>query len=711
MKFGLSFRLSLLISLLIIVLCSSIISLFLFEYNFSLDEIRRSDVVAARDALTDQARKKSEALARLVAGSLVNQLYYHEMDVMFDLVRATRSQDGVDYIYVFEPSGEVIHDGTVSFEAFGLRLDDSRTGESMTSGKVLSWTENGVYHATAPVMMGPKVLGGIRVGLKLDEITADIESMHATLSRISEEGRTRFIRTTALAALVLAVAGIVLGLLSARGLIRPITALATATREIGRGRYEIDVPIGRSDEIGDLARSVEQMAKDLERSENDLRNALDEAVHQANHDSLTGLPNRLLAHDRLSQAIVRAHRDASMVAVMFIDLDDFKKVNDTSGHAIGDTMLKEVANRLGGCLRTGDTVARFGGDEIIAILPDLDETVQIDAIAEKILAACRNPFPVGGSDMFISASIGITLYPSDDTTPQLLMRNADTAMYEAKRKGRGTFNFFTSDLNRRAIERVRMESGLRRALRKGQLSLHYQPLVDVASGRIVGAEALLRWYSPILGEVPPLRFIPVAEETGLIGPITEWVLATACRDAMTWRQASEAPHFVTVNISNRQFRYRGFVDLVSHELQSSGLPPDSLELEITESVLPDDSETPEITINRLREIGVRFSMDDFGTGFSSVSSLMRLPFDTLKIDRSFIRHVAADADDANMVASVIAMARTLRLRTVAEGVEEVEQLEFIKSAGGVLAQGWFFSKAVTSDELVELITGPSGKTN
>jgi diguanylate cyclase (GGDEF)-like protein len=426
-------------------------------------------------------------------------------------------------------------------------------------------------------------------------------------------------------------------------------------------------------------------------------------LRQANYDTLTGLPNRLLVMDRLKQALAHANRYHERLALMLIDLDDFKKVNDTLGHAAGDQLLKEMAVRLTGCLREADTVTRLGGDEFVVILPDIVEASSSETIADKILAACATPFQLGGNEMFVAGSIGIAVFPDDGDDPQVLMRNADAAMYRAKKEGRGTFRFFTPEMNRAALEHMRMEAQMRHAIERGEMELHYQPLIDNMTGLLVGAEALLRWNSPVLGQVPPIDFIPLAEESGLIVPIGEWVLRTACKQAKEWQSPDGPAFYVAVNLSGRQFQKKTLVDTVRSALAENDLPPGCLELELTESVLLAESQEIGGIVEELDAMGVGFAIDDFGTGFSSISYLRRFPFDTLKIDRSFIKDLTSNPDDANLVRSIIAMARSMRLRIVGEGVESQPQQEFLADSGCDVTQGWLHSRPLPPQRFAEFL--------
>lgn len=434
-------------------------------------------------------------------------------------------------------------------------------------------------------------------------------------------------------------------------------------------------------------------------------------LRQANFDELTGLPNRLLAQDRLAQAMAVADRGGKdqKVALLFVDLDDFKKVNDTLGHELGDQLLKEVASRFQGCVRKTDTIARFGGDEFLAIIGDIYEPSNVELAAETLLKQLTTPFELGGIKFFVNASIGIAMYPEDGTDVQHLLQDADAAMYRAKGEGSGLFRFFTTSMNDDAVEHLRFESGLRHALERRELEVHLQPVIDLGDGSIVGAEALLRWNSPELGMIPPFKFIPLAERTGLMLPIGEWVLQESCRIAAQWINAGTnncpANFRIAVNLSAKQFGGRHILDQVKNALARSGLPPQNLELEFTESVLMrEDKETMSV-INELHGMGIRFAIDDFGTGYSSISYLRQYPFDTLKIDRSFVTDVVKSKGDANLVKSIVALAETLELEVLAEGIEEWSQFHFLRSIGVTRCQGWLFSKALPEHEFAKQMAG------
>ncbi len=415
----------------------------------------------------------------------------------------------------------------------------------------------------------------------------------------------------------------------------------------------------------------------------------------ANHDALTGLPNRVLFLERLDLGLARAHRTQKMVAVMFFDLDRFKIINDTLGHSVGDQLLQEVATRVRGCLREDDTVARLGGDEFTVILEGINEDKYVAMVAQKIIDILAKPFKLVGQEVFVTASVGISVYPNDGEDPHSLVRHADVAMYRAKEMGKNNYQFFKTEMNTRAFERLTLENNLRRALERNEFELHYQPQLDLASGDVVGAEALIRWRHPELGLVSPDRFIPIAEETGLIIPIGEWVLRTACAQNKAWQRAGFAPLHVAVNLSGRQFKQKDLLRMIERAFAETGLDPAFLELEITESVIMEHADETIATLACMKTMGFQLSIDDFGTGYSSLSYLKRFPIDTLKIDRSFVHDITTDQDDAAITTAVIALAHSLNLKVIAEGVENGEQLEFLRAQGCDMIQGYHFSRPMT----------------
>jgi diguanylate cyclase (GGDEF)-like protein/PAS domain S-box-containing protein len=457
------------------------------------------------------------------------------------------------------------------------------------------------------------------------------------------------------------------------------------------------------DERGEFSHHIAVVSDISER-----KAAEEHMVYIAQHDFLTDLPNRMMLHDRLTQAIAHAGREQRKVAVMFLDLDRFKAINDTLGHLVGDKLLKVVASRISSVARVSDTVSRLGGDEFAIMLPYIENMDDIATIAVKLLTSVAGPCVIDGNDIEVTTSIGISVFPEDGKDSESLIAHADAAMYQAKGNGRNNYQFFTYEMNRRTLERMAIKNKLSHALERNELFLLYQPQVDLQSGRIIGAEALLRWDHPMFGNVLPTQFIPIAEENGLIPPMGEWVLREACRQNQEWRKQGLMKITMAVNLSAVQFRQKNLGEIIKVVLHESGLAPSGLELEITEGVVMQDAEAAILLLEDMKAMGLKLSVDDFGTGYSSLSYLKRFPIDKFKIDQSFVRDLATDTDDAVIVSTIISMAHSLKLKVIAEGVETAEQLAFLKQQGCDEIQGYYFSKPVSAEEFTKLLSSDKG---
>jgi diguanylate cyclase (GGDEF)-like protein len=458
--------------------------------------------------------------------------------------------------------------------------------------------------------------------------------------------------------------------------------------------------------LNDLSLAIIREITDRKRAE--------ERVHRlAYFDTLTGLPNRQLFQQHLSAAIERGEKKNLKVAALYVDLDNFKRINDTLGHSFGDVVLKTIAKRLDSCIRNDDCVirpeseeevvrlARLGGDEFVAILQDLESEADAAAVADRIRAELTRPVEHLGHEFVVTSSIGVSLYPDDGSDIETLLKNADVAMYQAKSAGRNSVRFYSGTMSLRSLERLELENSLRHALRRNELSLHYQPQIDVKTKRMTGVEALLRWDHPEHGSVSPSRFIPLAEECGLITPLGEWVLETACHQTKVWQDKYERQLDIAVNLSSQQFFSSDIANVVLRTIYDAGLAPSSMHLELTETILMNDVKETIVTLDKLRDAGVSLAMDDFGKGYSSLSYLKRLPLDTLKIDKSFVMDMENNKDDAAICAAIIAMAHNLDLKVIAEGVETQEQLNFLEGQGCDQIQGFLISKPLPPEELEE----------
>ncbi len=451
------------------------------------------------------------------------------------------------------------------------------------------------------------------------------------------------------------------------------------------------------------------------------KNAEEQILHLAYNDTLTGLLNRNSLREHLNRALSEAKRCGSCVAVILFDLDRFKRINDTFGHNTGDQLLEAVADRLLRCVRKGDLVARsnphgsaisvgrLGGDEFLTLLPEIEKTGDAGKVARRILDSISHPFFIAGREIFITASIGISVYPHDGDDAETLLKNADAAMYHAKDQGKNNVQFYSREIDPAARESLALENEMRKAMERGEFTVYYQPQVDLRSGKIVGCEALLRWPHPEMGFISPQQFIPLAEETGLIVPLGKWVLFQACRQAKAWNSALPSGLRVSVNLSSYQFRQKDLIDVIGESLETSGLQPAHLELEITESAIMQDTEGAVLMLKALRQMQIRIAIDDFGTGYSSLSYLKRFPLNVLKIDQSFIRDITKNRQDASITTAIIALAQSLGLEVIAEGVETREHLQFLSDKGCNLMQGYFFSRPVPADEFQRLLQEHSSK--
>ncbi|NJJ55543.1 putative bifunctional diguanylate cyclase/phosphodiesterase [Pseudomonas sp. B14(2022)] len=441
----------------------------------------------------------------------------------------------------------------------------------------------------------------------------------------------------------------------------------------------------------------------LERTIEDRVQELLKVSHLLQYDALTELPNSTLLGDRLTQAIALGRRHDTQLAVMFIGLDRFKRINNALGYPVGDEVLQQVSQSLVAAVRASDSVFRYGSDEFVILLNDVQHPQQTQHIAQKVLKAISVTRHVAGHDLSVTASLGISLYPNDSSTAVELIKHAETAMHTTKERGPDDLSFYTEDMNLRAQHQQNLESAIRQALEHDEFALHYQPKLDLKTGRILGAEALIRWFQPRSGWVHPADFIPVAEDSGLIVPLTQWVLRHACEQAQAWRTMGLAPLRISVNISAIDFRQREFVDNLAAILKQTGLPPNQLELEITESVLMQNVDDTVDILNRIKAMGVRLALDDFGTGYSSLSYLRRFPINVLKIDQSFVRGLHENSQDAQLISAIIGMGKSLELNIIAEGVETVEQLNFLRAQHCEEGQGFLFSKAVPAKDFAQLL--------
>jgi diguanylate cyclase (GGDEF)-like protein/PAS domain S-box-containing protein len=477
-------------------------------------------------------------------------------------------------------------------------------------------------------------------------------------------------------------------------------------RKDGSYYYEEKTITPLKDSRGDIVSYV-STGKDI----SERMQAQEHLQYLAHHDPLTELPNRAMLTERMRHAIQLSQRNNSRMAVLFLDVDRFKVINDSLGHEVGDKLLQNLAQRLCSSVREGDTVARLGGDEFIVLVEEIIDSSDVAHVARNIAEAFSRPVYLEDHELYVTTSIGISVYPEDGVETGILIKNADTAMYRAKDRGRNNYQFYSADMSSRAFERLTLESGLRRALEREEFTLHYQPQIDISTGRTIGVEALIRWQHPELGLVSPADFIPLLEETGMIVPVGEWILKTACQQNKYWQDQGIEGLTVSVNLSVRQFYEKDMVDMIGRTLEDTGLAPGLLDLEITESVIMKSADTTIETLKELNKLGVSLAIDDFGTGYSSLSYLKRFPIDRLKIDQAFVRDITTDPDDASIVSTIIAMAHNLKMGVVAEGVETVEQEQYLRDSNCEVMQGYLYSRPLTDSDATRYLLDEIAKYN
>lgn len=639
------------------------------------------------------------------ADTLVNPLYYFDLDAIGSIVRNQLRQPDVSYAVVYDVEGRVIHDGSSDIATYGQPMTDPFAYETIQANDVHVQSDENVMDISVPIRIGEQRLGGFRVGYSLASVKADEDRIGATLGqRLAEVGRKHMLWIGILLAVIAALISI-LALYLQHSVVKPIRRLGDAARQIESGNFEAGVPnSARRDEIGDLVRAFAHMRDSIARHDRDVR-------RMAYTDSLTGLANRLAFREILDQRLFETSGAARQVALLFADIDDFKRVNDTIGHDAGDEVLMQFSNRMREVIeaRVGDAgvLARFGGDEFVILLQPADGDIREAAtrLAEALVEELGRPILVHGRHVFLGISIGVTLFPEDASNASSLMKNGDIAMYQAKVAGKNCFRFYSRAMDQAVERRVRMEQDLRGAWERGELSLAYQPVFRLADGKLVGAEALLRWQHPEQGSVSPSLFIDVAEQSGLIETIGPQVLRAACFDARRWQRDFPAGRelFVSVNVSPRQLRAADLSAQVDAVLRETGLAPQHLHIELTETAVIGDEARVSALLSRLRNAGVKVWLDDFGTGFSGLSHLRRVPVDGVKIDRSFIADVLRDPDDLALTTAIIAMAHSLGIHVVAEGVEKEGQYAILRERGCDLAQGFWLGHPMTSHDFAGLL--------
>ncbi|MBI1921776.1 MAG: EAL domain-containing protein [Geobacter sp.] len=664
-----------------------------------------------RKMLRNSLMVKGQSFGSYVAHLGQDPLVMKDSIQLDALVNEANRDEDIMYAVIHDAKGNIVTSQYASINYRSPRLKPILSGlprESEIQDIVAAVrNKEAVAELSVPILSGAVPVGKVTIGMSENKLRRQIE--------------TTMLFVVALNLVVAIALGAVLFFATKKIILDPISELAHATASLAEGDSGIQVKARATGEVGMLVDSFNRMAEELGKRRKELikaqgelvlnlkakreiekRQAKEQIDFLASHDPLTNLPNRTLLADRIQQALFQAKRRRLQTGVLFIDLDNFKVVNDSLGHDNGDKLLKVVAERLTESVRSVDTVARVGGDDFV-IVAELAESEDVAKVTRKIQEAVGRPFQIDEHELEISCSIGISIFPKDGEDVGTLLKNADAAMFRAKELGRGNFQFYTSEMNDRVVARLTMEKHLRRALERGELLLHYQPQVDLGTGSIAGIEALLRWQNPELGMISPGSFISLAEDTGLIVPIGEWVIREACARNKAWQDAGLTPLVMAVNISPRQFRHAQLPETLERILRETGLEPRYLELEVTESMVMHDAEVAGAILAKMKKLEVRLTMDDFGTGYSSLGYLKRFPFDKLKIDISFVRDITTNPESAEICKAIIALAHTLGLDVIAEGVETEGQLEHLRSHACDEIQGFYFSRPVPAAEMEQLL--------
>ncbi len=647
-------------------------------------------------SLINEQRKNLASLADILSKNVTAALTFNDPQSALDTMNSLSVKSDILAAYILRPDATIftrylaqgVNKAGLPFEQLGPNVsaescravfDQIRTG----SNRFFQLTDQ--VSLVTPITLDSQEIGTV-------VLFADMREL-----------RSRLLGTLLASALILALATVASYLLSRRLqriISDPILELSGTMRRVSESKdYSLRVAKTGNDEIGRLYDGFNEMLQEIEERNLVLRQRQEHLQQLAHFDTLTRLPNRVLFHDRLQQAMNLALRTNQVIAVMFLDLDRFKDINDTLGHRIGDLLLQQVADRMSLVLRDCDTVARLGGDEFTIFAQDIKTVNNACRIGQKLLDLFEIPYNLEGQQLYVTCSIGITLFPSDAETMDDLLMHADIAMYHAKADGKNTYRLYSREMNQQSSERVVLQTDLRKALELRQLYLQYQPKFDARSARIIGVEALLRWQHPERGPIPPARFIPLAEESGSIVALTEWVLKTACRQAKLWYDAGYGMISVAVNLSAYSLKRNHAPAMIRETLEVTGLLPELLELELTESMLIENDQQAEETLHGLKQLGVKISIDDFGTGYSSLSYLHRFPIDALKIDRSFVWNMHRSDNDMAIVVAIVAMGHSLKLQVIAEGVETEEQLAALKICGCETIQGYLMGKPADAAEI------------
>ncbi|SOD54452.1 diguanylate cyclase/phosphodiesterase [Pseudoxanthomonas wuyuanensis] len=703
LRFGLQARFVLAVAVMLAVVLALLL-LLLHRQKVMQQEVAELGRDAMHGMVEQSLRRHGQATVAQLSDALTNPLYYFDLDMVGRIVRSAQKEPDVSYVLVYDPEGRIIHDGSDEIAVYGQAMTDPLAYEAIAAREQhIQWSPQ-IVDVSGPILVGNQRLGGVRVGYSIASVRSyENQAVSAARKRLDELNARHLFWVLLLLLALVGTCVAIIGYVQ-RTLVRPIRQLANAAHAIEVGDYNSERMVSeRQDEVGELVRAFSSMSDSIARHDRDVR-------RMAYTDSLTGLTNRLAFRESLDHRLMMLRGAGRQLALLFADIDDFKRVNDTLGHEAGDEVLQQFANRIRDAVEAmgGDDalLARFGGDEFVILIQDGDVRAAATRLSERLVAELGRPIAVQDRQVFLGTSIGITLFPEDASGATALMKNGDIAMYQAKVAGKNCYRFYSRAMDQAVERRVRLEQELRGAWERGELSLVYQPVFRLSDSRIVGAEALLRWQHPEMGMVAPSVFIDVAEQSGLIEAIGPRVLRAACAAAARWSIGSDPLDqlFVSVNVSPRQLRSGDLPEMVAECLRETGLAASRLHLELTETAVISDEAHASALLATLHRSGVKVWLDDFGTGFSGLSHLRRVPVDGVKIDRSFIADMLRDPDDLALTTAIIAMAHSLGITVVAEGVEKEGQFNILRERGCDLAQGYWLGYPVTAAEFAQLVT-------
>jgi diguanylate cyclase (GGDEF)-like protein len=709
MRFKLQSRYAALIFAALVLALATLVLLMYRQGNSLAGEMTELGASSLENAAKNQQRQRAALLSEFLAPTLLTPVYYGNFDQVRDLLNNALRQPDVVYAVVFDAQGKLLHDGSLLVDRFGGAMSDAGATTAVQATTRITQDFGNTLEVVTPLYIGTERIGGLRLGLSLQSGMELAKQNRESLERASKSSLSERMLRVVPWLIGVALLCALLSLVVSRGLLNPILKLQDHAKRLEQGDYAVRTESHRRDEIGELMRSFDTMAASVARQHQEI-------AHLAFADTLTNLPNRNRMKAMLTAMLEADPEHRKPLTLLLLDLDDFKRINDSLGHDTGDQLILQLAERLQGMieeeirgfsqrtdLQPNITLGRFGGDEFLIVVQSSAPREHAGSLSQRILAGLEAPFALGDKQIYVSASIGLSVFPDDGASVELLLKNADVAMYQAKLSGKNGAKFFAQTMVEEVSHRLNLEGELRQAIERGELHLQYQPLVNLSDRRMIGCEALMRWRHPQFGDVPPAVFIPLAEDTDLIGVLGEWALQEACRQIQAWLPLLPADFYVTVNVSVRQIRRQDIAQIIQRAIVQTPIPIKHLNLEITESSLFESSAQSRAVMDRLLQFGLRLWLDDFGTGFSGLSQLRRLSVHGVKIDKSFISDMADDHEDLAITHAIIAMAHSLGMKVTAEGIETETQLKLLQDRGCDTGQGYLFAQPLHPNGIVEML--------